>query len=219
MNRGGETLCASINLIEDKISTFYFYYFVFCILKTHRYKMVDLHYYRLERNRIDNVVLMLPDTNTAPALMPPSEEAFQALEERLKAQLAQKLAAIDAEPFVSPVEADAAAATSPTAGLNKNTSSSANANDASFNSSLSTEKVVNGVGSGDEMKVVDQSKDVLEAGGDAASVPSITAVDAASAAGDNTGVVSQESSTGVAAAASAEASTASPVVAASSEVQ
>lgn len=59
--------------------------------------MVHIHYYRAERNRIDNVVLLLPDTSSTSSLMPPTEEAFKQTEEILKAQLAQKLAAIDAE--------------------------------------------------------------------------------------------------------------------------
>lgn len=59
--------------------------------------MVHIHYYRAERNRIDNVVLLLPDTSSNASLMPPTEEAFKQIEETLKDQLAQKLAAIDAE--------------------------------------------------------------------------------------------------------------------------
>uniref|UniRef100_A0A915DXN7 SAP domain-containing protein n=1 Tax=Ditylenchus dipsaci TaxID=166011 RepID=A0A915DXN7_9BILA len=59
------------------------------------YKMVHLHYFRAERNRVDSVVLMLPDTST----LMPSVTAFAEMEQSLKNQLATKLAAIDAETF------------------------------------------------------------------------------------------------------------------------
>lgn len=61
--------------------------------------MVHLRYYRAERNRIDNVVLMMPDLSTG--LMPTAEE-YKNLEERIQKQLAEKIAAIDAEVFVAP---------------------------------------------------------------------------------------------------------------------
>ena len=61
--------------------------------------MVQFRYFRVERNRIDTVVLMLPDISATPGLMP-SPESYTLLEEQLKQQLADKLAAIDAEEFV-----------------------------------------------------------------------------------------------------------------------
>lgn len=79
---------------------------LFCNLN-HRYKMVHLRYYRAERNRIDSVVLMMPDL--ASGLMPTTEE-YKNLEERIQKQLADKLAAIDAEVFVPPTPPPAPAA-------------------------------------------------------------------------------------------------------------
>lgn len=69
--------------------------------------MVHLRYYRAERNRIDSVVLMMPDL--ASGLMPTTEE-YKNLEERIQKQLADKLAAIDAEVFVPPTPPPAPAA-------------------------------------------------------------------------------------------------------------
>lgn len=63
--------------------------------------MVRIRYYRVERNRIDSVVLMLPDPNACLGLMP-TVERFKELEELTKNQLNNKLAAIDAEEFVPP---------------------------------------------------------------------------------------------------------------------
>lgn len=63
--------------------------------------MAHLRYYRMERNRVDSVTLMLPDLNTMPGLMPSPEE-YKAIEDQLKKQLENKLAAIDAEQYVPP---------------------------------------------------------------------------------------------------------------------
>lgn len=63
--------------------------------------MVRIRYYRVERNRIDSVVLMLPDPNACLGLMP-TVEKFKELEEQIKNQLNNKLTAIDAEEFVPP---------------------------------------------------------------------------------------------------------------------
>lgn len=63
--------------------------------------MVHLKYYRPERNRLDSVVLMMPDLNATPGLMPSPDE-YKAIEERLQKQLAEKLATIDAEQYVPP---------------------------------------------------------------------------------------------------------------------
>jgi hypothetical protein len=63
------------------------------------YKMVHLRYYRAERDRIDSVVLMMPDLTVG--LMPTVEE-YDNLKQRIQKQLADKLAAIDAEVFVPP---------------------------------------------------------------------------------------------------------------------
>jgi len=64
--------------------------------------MITLHYYRAEKNRVDSVVLMLPDLAASSHSLMPSPEAYAQMEERVKAQLAAKVAAIDAEEFVLP---------------------------------------------------------------------------------------------------------------------
>lgn len=64
--------------------------------------MTTLHYYRAEKNRVDSVVLMLPDLAASSHSLMPSPEAYAQMEERVKAQLAAKIAAIDAEEFVLP---------------------------------------------------------------------------------------------------------------------
>lgn len=63
--------------------------------------MVELKYYRPERDRLDTVVLMMPDLNATPGLMPTPDE-YKVIEERLQKQLADKLAAIEAEQYVPP---------------------------------------------------------------------------------------------------------------------
>lgn len=60
--------------------------------------MVHLHYYRAERQRVDSVVLMMPDVSSTSGLMP-TADAFNVVLERIRAQLSSKQAAIDAESF------------------------------------------------------------------------------------------------------------------------
>uniref|UniRef100_A0AC34Q518 SAP domain-containing protein n=1 Tax=Panagrolaimus sp. JU765 TaxID=591449 RepID=A0AC34Q518_9BILA len=67
------------------------------------YKIAQLEYYRAERDRVDTVVLLMPDTSSISGLMPTPEEHAAIIEE-LKKQLADKIAAIDAEEFVSTIE-------------------------------------------------------------------------------------------------------------------
>ncbi|KAI6218710.1 BMA-LST-3, isoform h [Aphelenchoides fujianensis] len=69
------------------------------------YKMVDCRYFRVERDRWDHVVLLLPDISATPGLQPSAEEYRVLVDETLPAQLKEKLAAIDAEPFVPQSEA------------------------------------------------------------------------------------------------------------------
>lgn len=79
--------------------------------------MVRIRYFRVERNRMDSVVLLLPDTNASLGLMP-NVEKFKEYEVQIKNQLNKKLAAIDAEEFTPP------SSTSPTTnGSNANSSS------------------------------------------------------------------------------------------------
>uniref|UniRef100_A0A7E4VAE0 DBC1 domain-containing protein n=1 Tax=Panagrellus redivivus TaxID=6233 RepID=A0A7E4VAE0_PANRE len=67
------------------------------------YKMAHLEYYRAERDRVDNVVLLLPDTSSLASLMP-SPEVYAATVAKLKEQLAAKISDIDAKEFVSTVD-------------------------------------------------------------------------------------------------------------------
>jgi hypothetical protein len=72
--------------------------------------MVHLSYFRVERQRVDSVVLMLPDTGAVPDFKV-TAESFPAAEKVLQDQLAAKLAAIDAEDFCPPNQTKAAAST------------------------------------------------------------------------------------------------------------
>ncbi|CAK5084253.1 unnamed protein product [Meloidogyne enterolobii] len=62
------------------------------------YKIAHLRYLRAERQRIDSVVLMLPDTSAIESFKV-DEESYKICEQLLRDQLAVKLAAIDAEQF------------------------------------------------------------------------------------------------------------------------
>nr|CAD2171761.1 unnamed protein product [Meloidogyne enterolobii] len=62
------------------------------------YKIAHLRYLRAERQRIDSVVLMLPDTSAIESFKV-DEESYKMFEQSLRDQLAVKLAAIDAEQF------------------------------------------------------------------------------------------------------------------------
>nr|CAD2172574.1 unnamed protein product [Meloidogyne enterolobii] len=62
------------------------------------YKIAHLRYLRAERQRIDSVVLMLPDTSAIESFKV-DEEIYKMFEQSLRDQLAVKLAAIDAEQF------------------------------------------------------------------------------------------------------------------------
>lgn len=57
-----------------------------------------MRYLRPERQRIDSVVLMLPDTSAIESFKV-TEESYKETEQILRDQLAVKLAAIDAEQF------------------------------------------------------------------------------------------------------------------------
>lgn len=63
--------------------------------------MVHLRYFRVERQRIDSVVLMLPDTSTITEFKV-TEESYRAAEQLLRDQLTAKLSALEAEEFVPP---------------------------------------------------------------------------------------------------------------------
>uniref|UniRef100_A0A914Z9H8 SAP domain-containing protein n=1 Tax=Panagrolaimus superbus TaxID=310955 RepID=A0A914Z9H8_9BILA len=67
------------------------------------YKIAHLEYYRAERDRVDNVILLMPDTSSMNTLMPTPEQ-YESIITTLKAQLAEKISAIESEEFISSVE-------------------------------------------------------------------------------------------------------------------
>ncbi|KAL7072465.1 hypothetical protein ACQ4LE_008298 [Meloidogyne hapla] len=67
------------------------------------YKIAHLRYLRTERQRIDSVVLMLPDTSAIESFKV-TDESYKIAEQALRDQLAVKLAAIDAEHFIDEKE-------------------------------------------------------------------------------------------------------------------
>jgi hypothetical protein len=67
--------------------------------------MLHLRYYRVERDRWDHVVLLMPDTGATPNFLPTLEDYTKLIQEILPEQLKQKIAQIEAEPFVPQSEA------------------------------------------------------------------------------------------------------------------
>lgn len=61
--------------------------------------MLHFRYFRVERSRVDSVVLLLPDTSVT-SIFSISPEQYQQTRERIMKQLSEKLAAIDAEEFI-----------------------------------------------------------------------------------------------------------------------
>lgn len=61
--------------------------------------MLHLRYYRVERERWDHVVLLLPDTGAIPNFLPTADDYQKLVQEILPEQLKQKISQIEAEPF------------------------------------------------------------------------------------------------------------------------
>ncbi|KAI6175893.1 hypothetical protein M3Y97_00739600 [Aphelenchoides bicaudatus] len=63
------------------------------------YKMLHLRYYRVDRERWDHVVLLLPDTGSIPSFLSTADDYQKLVQEILPEQLKQKISQIDTEPF------------------------------------------------------------------------------------------------------------------------
>jgi hypothetical protein len=67
--------------------------------------MLHLRYFRVERDRLDHVTLLMPDTGSIPNFSPTADDYQKLVQEILPEQLKQKISQIDAEPFIPQSEA------------------------------------------------------------------------------------------------------------------
>lgn len=73
---------------------------IYSLFLSRRYQLVQVRYYRSDRNRVDRVTLLLPDTTG----IVPDDESIKVMETVLKDQLQHKLQSIDDEAIRAAIE-------------------------------------------------------------------------------------------------------------------